>query len=328
MVDIILSPDELRSKLEIEGKLSWVKAYNRISALLDERSGRVLLVEEYGPNTLWWSEGWRAFHFPKTSKIVDEAYLVGNRTFIYLRPGHGQLDLIPTLAPIGIESLKVGDPQVNVTFAGIGGGGVSASYGRGLAKGVEKIILHEEGGGSKPGRGTLVLSSSYRLLLISVDDTDTVDEGATYATVTNIAEEASAYFSGIQYIVNVEANLFPNNPRKTKNCFASLAGFCLPPSQAEPVIEFFRHRLQHETKSDNTVMCSYQGFDVPEAISAFAERAKTSFVESVDDAIQIAKQSEVRVNYITGQQGLIGALAVLGLWNDPYRAVDISSFLT
>ena len=44
-------------------------------------------------------------------------------------------------------------------------------------------------------------------------------------------------------------------------------------------------------------------------------------------AKDIAQKSKIRIDYITGSQGLIGALAVLGLWNKPEHAVDIATFI-
>ena len=40
-------------------------------------------------------------------------------------------------------------------------------------------------------------------------------------------------------------------------------------------------------------------------------------MKSLDEAQKIAEDNGIRVEYITGKEGLIGALAALGLYNNP-----------
>ena len=76
-------------------------------------------------------------------------------------------------------------------------------------------------GGSKMSRGTLTLPKRSRVI-VGVDDTDTKDEGATWALVNNIA--AMVDNNTLRYVSHAIVQLYPVKA-KTKNCVATVVEF-------------------------------------------------------------------------------------------------------
>ncbi len=109
---------------------------------------------------------------------------------------------------------------------------MSACFCRGLARGVERVEVLELGV-EKFGKATIVLPRLEKLI-VSVDDTDSEEEGTTYALVHNIAVEASD--SRARYLTRVNAQLYPENPDKTKNCMSTAVSFAVKPGFQDRII--------------------------------------------------------------------------------------------
>ena len=308
----IFTPEEL--KKEVANK-KWVFPYTELFAMYDEANDLVELVEDYVPENGLFAEGWRVFHFPRTSPIVKSSRREGTKSIFLITPGRAELKLIPAFAPIGIESAEVSGNEIKISYAGYGGGGVSASYCRGLAKGVKRIEIEQRGGGSKLGKAAVVLPL-YKQFLVSVDDTDNEEEGATYALAHNIAA-AIADGKNIRYITHGNAQLYPNNPNKTKNCFSTVIGFAIKPGFEAKITSYFRKELRKHTLSNHTGMCCFEGIKIPDEIKAFGDKAKKEFINEIDDVKRLAEENNVKTFAITGERGIIGALAAIGLHDDP-----------
>jgi methanogenesis imperfect marker protein 11 len=305
------SPEELR---KIVSDKKWIMGYNNLWAMHDQNNRTVMLVEDYGPSDGFFIEAWRTFHFPRTSSIVQKSYREGGKSIHIISEGEGELDLVPAASPIGISSCNVCEDEIGITFEGVGGGGVSASYSRGIANGVLRVEVHEEGGGRKLGKSTVILPRK-KLFLVGVDDTDSEDVGATYSLVHNISEEINSEES--RYLIHGNVQLYPFNPNKTRNCFGTVVGFMIDPGLEDQVTSHFKKRLLEETVSDKTAMCTYEGVVVNNELLNYSMRAKSSFIKSVDEVCDIAKRNNVKVYEITGREGIIGAVASIGLFDKP-----------
>ncbi len=314
----ILSPDELRK--EVENK-DWIMSYNELIAIHDKKNNLVMLIEDFGPKNGFFIEGWRVYHFPRTSSLVEKSYREGTKSIFIIKPGKTELNLVPAFAPIGIESCLVEEDEIKITYAGYGGGGVSASYSRGLAKGVKQIEIHNNGGGSKFGKGTIVLPK-YEFLLVGVDDTDTPDEGATYSLVHNIASNIESKFEDVRYMTHNSIQLYPENPHKTKNCFSTVVGF-LHNGNGGKIVNEFMNQLKQKTLSNQTVACVYNGIKISQQLFEYSKKAKTSFIDDLQFVESVAKNSGVFVYEITGRRGMIGALASIGLYDQPEYGVQL-----
>ena len=312
-----LSRDELFAKTK---GLNWVFPYNELIATYDPKFGVVELVEDYAPKNGLFGEAWRSLHFPKTSPLVVGARREGTKTIFRLKQGKTELALKPSFAPIGIEEVKVEKDEIFITYSGLAGGGVSACYCRGLAAGVKRIEIIDEGGGNKFGRATIVLPRLERQI-VSVDDTDTADEGATYALVHNIAEKMNC--DKTRYFTHVNAQLFPENPNKTKNCMSTAVSFVSVPGKREEITKFFEKELKENTLSGETGMVVFEGIIMPEAVKEYAIRAKKCFLSSIGEVLEICKNNEITAIKVTGEKGLIGALAGLGMHDNPEFAAAL-----
>ncbi|MDO8503472.1 MAG: hypothetical protein Q7S60_02155 [bacterium] len=307
----------------VSGK-KWIMSYNRLTAIVDSRSGEVMYIEDYGPENGFFTEGWRAFHFPRTSSLVKKSYREGNITINILEQGKAKLHLVPSFAPIGIQECEVKGGKVEITIAGFGGGGVSAAFSRGMAQGVEKVQVVEEGGGNRLGVGKIILPAR-RLLLVGVDDTDNETEGATYSLVHNLSLDVAKKL-GVEYVIQNNVQLYPKNPYKTKNCMATVVGFIYDkPSQRQKAIKEFASLLKKYTLSSQTGMATYDGFSLPKGLRDFCTSLKFRLLEDMKEVYTIAARSNVKLYPITGEKGLIGAVAAIGFYDDPDFAAKLPS---
>lgn len=309
-------------KKELEGNF-WVFGYNELVASYDKRNDIIELIEDYAPANGLFAEAWRAFHFPRTSPIVKSSRREGTKTIFRIKPGISELKLIPAFAPIGIESAEINNDEISITYSGYGGGGVSASYCRGLAKGVLRVEIYERGGGSKFGKAKVVLPMLEKVI-VSVDDTDTPDEGATYSLVHNIADKINC--AEMRYFTHVNAQLFPGTPHKTKNCMSTAVSFLCKPGMKNTIADVFKEKLKKYTLSEHTGMVIYSGVLIPEKVYDYGIRAKEGLISHVGEALKIAEDNNVDAYEITGKRGIIGALAGLGLHDDPELAASLPEY--
>jgi methanogenesis imperfect marker protein 11 len=312
----IFTQKELQRKFE---NISWVFPYEEILAAYDERSGLIMMVEDYMQGV--YAEAWRVYHFPRTSRLVEYARREGTKSIFYLREGEAQVNLVPSFAPIGINKVKVKKNNIQITYSGIGGGGVSAAYCRGLAKGVLTVKVLKEAGGNRQGEATIILPKFHHLI-IGVDDTDNEKEGATYALVHNIASRINNGES-IRYISHVNTQLYPENPTKTKNCMSTSVGILVRPGLEDKVIKFFIKELKKETFSSNTSMVVMRGFFIPKKLRQYSRRLRTRFFKNLSYTKNLIKELGLEYHLITGEKGLIGALGALAMHNSPDLAATL-----
>lgn len=316
---MIYSSKELSNKFK---DIPWVMKYNRLEAIVDPETQKIMYVENYGPQDGFFIEGWRALHFPKTSSIVEKSYREGGSTICIIKPGKAKLKLIPSFSPIGIEECRIKKNTVEITFAGLGGGGVSASYSRGMADGVTKVEVINGGGGTKLGKAKIILPKK-RLLLVGVDDTDNNIEGATYSLVHNIATMISNKLS-VRYAIHVNVQLYPYNPAKTKNCFSTVVGIIFSTNtEKKKIIDLFSKELKKCTLSSETGMAVYEGFSFDKEFVSACENVKYKLIKSPDSLIDLAKKNKVLTFEVTGKRGLIGAIASLAFFDRPDFAVTL-----
>jgi methanogenesis imperfect marker protein 11 len=317
----VYTPEQLRERSK--GK-KWIMPYTRLTTLVDPRTQEVLYIEEYGPKEGIFVEGWRALHYPLTSRLVKKTYREGAATISWIAQGTTKLKLKPSFAPIGISECAVGQKKVHLTFEGVGGAGVSASFSRGMAEGVEWITVHNEGGGAKKGSSTIT-APRQSLLLIGVDDTDNETTGATYALVDTIAKEI-CQIEGLRYLLHVNVQLYPYNKLKTRNCFSTVIGVVYQTdAQKKKVINFFAKELKQHTVSDHTAMAVFEGFSMSDGFIDYCTSLKFRMATDLVELKELALASGVEIYPITGDRGLFGAIGALGYWDRPDFAAKLPS---
>ncbi|MCP8310411.1 MAG: DUF1743 domain-containing protein [Candidatus Methylarchaceae archaeon HK01M] len=300
--------------------LKWVSPYKKIIAMADREAGVVEVHEFHARSKCIGGAAWEIYHYPLGSNLVLKARREGARNIFTIRIGETKLNLEPGLRGAGIESVDFTQDEIRITYAGLAGGGIAATVCRGLAEGVKGVEIFERGGGSKLGKATLVLPLLNKVT-IGVDDTDTKETGATWGLVNEIAYDLEQNNLG-DYINHVITQLYPKNPYKTTNCVSIAASFAVRPDLADDLVAEFESSLRRFTLSDNTGMVIYRKCEVPASLVDYGKRAKTMLL-SLDETKEVAKAHSIELKKITGERGLIGALASIAYSNDPDEAVIV-----
>ncbi len=303
----------------LSGK-KWISPHRRVTVVVDEGRGVAEIIEEHARGTCLGGSAWSLYHYTKNSKDIYWSKREGPRIFYKVRVSdtHKPTDLVASYDPASIESVVVDGDQVRVTYSGLAGAGVAA-LSRGMAKGVKGVEVNDYGGGKKVGRATLIVPKKEKLI-VGIDDTDKSDEGATWSLVNELANEISSRFRGVDYLEHAIVQLYPQNPHKTQNCVAVAVSLAAPQGLWRKLINAFEEGLAKHTLSKETGMAFFRGIDVPKPLRDYADRAKASMV-TIDDARAAAKANGVEAISITGERGLIGAVASIAYVDSPDAAV-------
>ncbi len=284
--------------MQLELEDPYVVVYKQIHAVVDDDAKRVELLER---SSCYGGSAWARYHYSRGPLVISSCNQ-GEWFRYMLKPGNVDLDLVSSKRSAGIESVKVSGSEVEVTYAGLGGGGVGATLSRARAEDVLRYDATECGGG-RVARGAIVLPRRERMI-IGVDDTDSKTVGATWSLIHNIAQKVDR--PEARYISHSLVQLFPV-PTKTQNCVSTVVEFACLPGRGEGMLGDFRALLQKYTVSEQTGMAVFRDFD-PSELLAFGLRCKRERV-SYEDAVKVAQEAGVQI--IMKGQGLIGAIAAL-----------------
>jgi len=293
-------------QLELEDP--YVVVYRQIHALVDEEGTRVELLER---SNCYGGSAWARYHYSR-GPLVQSSRVLGDWFRYMINPGKVNLDLVSSKRSAGIESVLVNGNCVEITYAGLGGGGVGATLSRAKAGDVLRYEVTECGGG-RVARGTIVLPRRERLI-IGVDDTDSKTTGATWTLIHNIACKVDR--PEARYISHALVQLFPV-PTKTQNCVSTAVEFACLPDKAGDMLTDFKELLRKYTVSEQTGMAVLNRFD-PSALMPYAKRCKRERVQ-YEDAKAAAKAAGVRI--LMNGQGLIGAVAALPFSAQPDESI-------
>jgi len=282
--------------------------YKQIHAVVDDDAKRVELLER---SSCYGGSAWARYHYSRGPLVISSCNQ-GEWFRYMLNPGNVDLDLVSSKRSAGIESVKVSGSEVEVTYAGLGGGGVGATLSRARAEDVLRYDATECGGG-RVARGTIVLPRRERMI-IGVDDTDSKTVGATWSLIHNIAQKVDR--PEARYISHSLVQLFPV-PTKTQNCVSTVVEFACLPGRGEGMLGDFKALLQKYTVSEQTGMAVFRDFD-PSELLAFGLRCKKERV-SYEDAVKVAQEAGVQIS-MKGQ-GLIGAIAALPFNAQPDESI-------
>lgn len=303
----ILTPEELKKQYTDP----WITPYKEILTLTDTDEEIIELIEYHPcPN----GSDWMITQYKQTSPLIIDAKRDGNKHMYIVKKGETELNLKPSYQAAGIQEVSIEEDEIKIIHAGLAGAGVGAAFCRGKAKGVKRIELYDEGGGSKVGRAGII-TPKMKKVIIGLDDTDIPTEGATWTLANNIANEIQEE-KGYHYLEHITCQLYPNNPNKTKNCVSIILVFAVKEEEKENLISSIKSKLKEKTLSENTAFVVYEKLEVPSEVQKYALEAKKS-MKYLDEAERIAKENGIRVEYVTGKSGLIGALAAIGLYNMP-----------
>lgn len=304
----ILKPEELKEKFSDP----WVAPYEKVLTMVD--GDKVELVE-YHPCIS--GSHWLLHQYKNNSKLIDDAYRDGNKHVYSCHVGSAPLDLKASFNAAGIDEIQVVGDEVKVTHAGLAGAGVGAGMCRGMGKGVKYVELIKSGGGSKEGRATVV-TPKLEKVVIGVDDTDVKDAGATWTMAHNLGVELAS--EGFEYLDHIIVQLYPHNPHKTQNCVSIALTFAVESDKKEALINRVIEILKRDTLSDKTAIAVLEGLEIPEKLRKYSIATKSGMMD-VETAEKTAQELGIDLIAVTGEQGKVGALAALGLYNDVEEAV-------
>lgn len=283
--------------------------YRGIYAVCNEDNSLAEIIEH---SNCYGGSAWARYHYSH-SPLIRNTRVLGNMNRFLVETGREELNLIPSSAAAGIEAVEVKGEEVEITYAGLGGGGVGATRCRAMARGVIRSSLTESGGG-RAAKGTIVVPRRERVL-IGIDDTDTKEEGATWCLTHNIAHSVDtpecAYFS--QSLVQ----LYPVSA-KTQNCVSTVLEFgCINEESKKELLESIRDGLEKYSVSGETGMVALSSFEAKEAYE-YSKLCRSGELTH-DFAKQYAEEKGVEI-WMDGN-GLIGALAAIAWFARPDESV-------
>ena len=306
----ILKPDQLKEKFNDP----WIAPYQKVLTMVD---GDKVEIVEFHPCIS--GSHWLLYQYKNNSDLIDSAYRDGNKHVYSCHIGCAPLDLKASFNAAGIDEIIVDGDEVKVTHAGLAGAGVGAGMCRGMGEGVKYIELLEEGGGSKVGRARVV-TPKLEKVVIGVDDTDIKDAGATWTMAHNLGVEPKNV--GFEYLDHIIVQLYPHNPHKTQNCVSIALTFAVPEDKKEELIKRTVEILKRDTLSDKTAIAVLEGLEIPEKLRQYSIATKSGMMD-IETAEATAKELGIDLIAVTGDQGKVGALAALGLYNDVEEAVKV-----
>lgn len=306
----ILKPDQLKEKFNDP----WIAPYQKVLTMVD---GDKVEIVEFHPCIS--GSHWLLYQYKNNSDLIDSAYRDGNKHVYSCHIGCAPLDLKASFNAAGIDEIIVDGDEVKVTHAGLAGAGVGAGMCRGMGEGVKYIELLEEGGGSKVGRARVV-TPKLEKVVIGVDDTDIKDAGATWTMAHNLGVELKN--EGFEYLDHIIVQLYPHNPHKTQNCVSIALTFAVPEDKKEELIKRTVEILKRDTLSYKTAIAVLEGLEIPEKLRQYSIATKSGMMD-IKTAEATAKELGIDLIAVTGDQGKVGALAALGLYNDVEEAVKV-----
>jgi methanogenesis imperfect marker protein 11 len=252
--------------------------------------------------------------------ITDLAYPLPNTMFgdlfvNQLKVGKAEnTHLIPSYVPLAITEVQPKEKSVVVSYKGIGGGpDLIRLWSSGALRCTEKPA-------NPKGRAFDTEYPLYRKVVIGVDDTDSSVKGATFSTALQLAwilNRSSKDFKFLRLTLSLN---WPANPAKTTNNAASGLVFAVKPGREQALVDSFERLIRKATVSKNTGMVVMEKIRAPEVLKSYARKVKREQV-NVEEAFKAAEQAGVKAIPITGERGLIGALAVVGLVDNAQEAV-------
>ncbi len=302
--------------IEKYGEIPWITPYEKVIAMTD---GKLIELHEFhARGKCIGGSAWESYHYPRVSDLIISGRREGARNIFVLKKGNAKLNLIPGIAGAGIESAEISENHIEITYAGLAGGGIAATVCRGLAEGVDGIEILSLGGGSELGKARIKLKK-YSKIVIGVDDTDSNEGGATWALVNEIAYELEK--KGLaHYLSHSIVQLYTKTPEKTTNCVSISVVFAT--ENADKLINEFKDMLKKYTYSDETAMAVYTKINIPVELLEYAKNVKSRVV-SIDEALETAEKNDIKLIQVTGERGIIGALASIAYANDPDEGVKV-----
>lgn len=272
--------------------------YKGIYAVADRKNESVEIMEH---SNCYGGSAWALYHYSK-SPLVIKGRSVGDMMRYLVRVGRSNLELQSSTAAAGIESVIVNGDEIEITYSGLGGGGVGATTCRACANGVLRSRISESGGGRRAS-GTIVVPRRERVL-VGMDNTDSKEVGATWTLAHNIGAAVDSLEH--KYISHTLVQLYPV-PDKTQNCVGTVLEFACMDGAKEDLLAKIKEGLLKYSVSPETGMVALSEFDAY-SLMEYSRLCRSKMI-SKELTLETAAKNNVEI-CIDGK-GIIGALAAL-----------------
>ena len=307
-----LRPDQVKDRY---GRL-FCKGFFTI---VDEKNGIAQVIEKCiarGPPE------WDAVNRKRAGGVVKDVRVDGHTLIMDTIIGEGELSFGPVTKDLGgqgLKSLLIDGDQVVTSWVGLAGASVGVGACIPQAPEVISTTYPDDFKIGGAHRAEVVVRSPKMVrVIIGADDTDTKEKGASWSLMMRLGQDCPVG----RFLDHKIIQLNPLVPNKTTNCCSTAVSFAVEERQIGELLDFAKEYLREHTYSDYTVMTSYVGLKVPEALEDFGWRSK-SIIFTIDDALNAAQESGVEVHEITGPKGTIGAVAAIGCFDMGMKAAGL-----
>lgn len=307
-----LTPSEVREKY---GKMFCRGFYT----IVDEKNGLAKIIENCTANG---PTEWDIVNRKRTGGVITDIRLNGLTLTMDAMIGRKELNFGPVTSELGgqgLEELWVEGNEVHSRWKGLAGAGMGVGACLPQAETVIRTIYPDDFkiGGAHKAEVEIVTPKMVRVI-IGVDDTDTKEKGASWVTTMRMATECP-YGKFLEHRI---IQLNPKAPNKTTNCCSTAVSFAVVPEDVDKLVQFCEDFVRKDTLSDDTVMTVFKGLKQPDALVKWSWEAKT-ILYTLDEAKKVAEENGVEIRYITGDKGLIGAVAAIGCFDLGYKAAGV-----
>jgi len=291
--------------------------------LVDEEAGMVRIVEECSVKG---TVEWDLWNRRRAAGIVRDVRVEGTTLTMDAEIGEREPRFGPAAGELGAQALRsveVRGDEVHTRWMGLAGAGYALKVCLAQAPGVKRARFGGTGGtGGAHMAEVEVVTPVMRRLLVGIDDTDTKEEGATWALGLRLGEAIPVG----RFLEHRLVQLNPRVPEKTTNCVATCLSFAVAPGELEEAKAFAFDYVRRHSVSDNSSVAFHVGLRVPESVLLFGRRAKGEFL-GWEEAERLARGAGVDLRTVTGQRGHIGALAAIGCFDLGATAAALPSDL-
>ncbi len=307
-----LSPEEVTQKY---GRMFCRGVYT----LIDDKNGVAQVIEECsakGPVE------WDACNRKRAGGAITNITVEGNTIIMDTVIGEREVRFGPASKDVGGQGLKaviVDGEEVRTTWVGLAGAsvGVGACMPQGPGTIAAEYPDDVKIGGAHRVEVTIITPKLIRVI-ISVDDTDTKEQGASWSMLLKVARECPVG----HFLKHKIIQLNPNVPEKTSNCSSVGVSFAVKEKEIPALLEYFKRELRKNTYSQETTMAYYVGLQIPTELEDYGWKAK-SVIYKPQQALEVAQRNGVGIVEITGKRGVIGAVAAIGCFDLGVKAAGL-----
>ncbi|MCD6408853.1 MAG: hypothetical protein J7L98_00725 [Candidatus Verstraetearchaeota archaeon] len=258
--------------------------------------------------------------YQRSSRLLLSSRIEGSFLRLRMKIGKYSVDVGPPPKPaLGVESIELLEGFVKVIMKAYGGAAHSLMETMPRAKGVVEISVKKEGDFAV---GELLLKSYVRIA-VGVDDTDSSEEGATWALTLDVARRLCEKLGEDAILLSHKVvALDPLSKWRTAGNYASLVEVALHPSKVSSFLEAFAREITEQSLSSFTGVAWLQGLYIPQVLRQLGFAAKKMEIP-LEKLESVCKEAGVKVLLGEGKRGCVGAVAALSFVDDVEHALKV-----